>query len=87
MVISCYRRREYGEINCYMKKNFKKEIELIISALQEAGYNPYEQLYGYLKTGDDTYITRNCNAREMISKLDREQIREYIAPYIKRNSI
>ena len=70
-----------------MKKNFKKEIELIISALQEAGYNPYEQLYGYLKTGDDTYITRNCNAREMISKLDREQIREYIAPYIKRNSI
>ena len=49
-----------------------------------AGYDPYEQLYAYLHTGNDTYITRKGDARSLVGELDREQIWAYIAPHIKQ---
>lgn len=67
-----------------MGDRFQKDIEYIVSIIREAGYNPYEQLYGYLYTGDKTYITRKGNARELVESLDHEKIWGYIEPYIKR---
>ena len=67
-----------------MREKFQKDIECIISALRDAGYDPYEQLYAYLHTGNDTYITRKGDARSLVSELDREQIWAYIAPHIKQ---
>lgn len=67
-----------------MTDRFQETIDYIISVLKEAGYNPYEQLYGYLNTGNESYITRRGNARTIVAELDREQIWNYIEPHIKQ---
>ena len=67
-----------------MNTNNRKDIENIITIIKEAGYNPYEQLYAYLRTGNDAYITRKGNARELVAELDNQNIWEYIEPYIKQ---
>ena len=58
-------------------QEFRVRMDRIVKALKDAGYDPYMQLYGYLETGDDTYITRKGNARDEIGELDREMIREF----------
>lgn len=59
------------------KQEFRVRMDRIVKALKDAGYDPYTQLYGYLETGDDTYITRRGNARNEIGELDRELIRKF----------
>lgn len=59
-------------------QEFRVRMDRIVKALKDAGYDPYMQLCGYLETGDNTYITRNGNARDEIGELDREMIREFI---------
>ena len=55
-----------------------KEIHEVLStvyhALEEKGYNPINQIVGYLLTEDPTYITNYNNARSMICKLDRDEL-------------
>lgn len=53
-------------------------LQTIIASMKEAGYDPYDQLYGYYTTGENSYITRRNNAREMISKVSKENIKEYL---------
>ena len=67
-----------------LENDFTQQIEYIISVLREAGYDPYEQLYVYLHTGNDTYITRKGDARSLVGEVDREQILDYIAPHIRQ---
>lgn len=67
-----------------MTHDFQQKIESIIWVLRNAGYDPYVQLYGYVLTGKDTYITRKGNARTLVTALDREQLWEYIKPYIEQ---
>ena len=67
-----------------MKDKFEETIDYVVTVLKEAGYNPYEQLYGYLNTGNESYITRKGNARTLVAELDREQIWDYIAPHIRQ---
>lgn len=62
-----------------METNFENIMAHIVASIRAAGYEPYDQLYGYLKTGDDTYITRTGDARTIIKKLDREQLEQYIS--------
>lgn len=62
-----------------MENNFEQMMEHIVASIRNAGYEPYHQLYGYLKTGDDTYITRTGDARTIIKELDREQLEQYIS--------
>ena len=59
-------------------QEFRVRIDRIVKALKDAGYDPYMQLYGYLETGDDSYITRKDNARDEIGELDREMVREFM---------
>ena len=68
-----------------MENDFSQKIEYIISVIRNAGYEPYDQLYAYLHTGSDTYITRKSNARTLVAELDQEQIWKYIEPHIKQN--
>lgn len=56
------------------KQEFGVRMNRIVMALKDAGYDPYMQLYGYLETNDDTYITRKCNARDEIGELDCEMV-------------
>ena len=65
-----------------MREKFQKDIECIISALRDAGYDTYEQLYAYAITGNETFITRKGDARLIISLIDREKLIEYIIPYL-----
>ena len=69
-----------------MTDEFQETIDYIASVLKEAGYNPYEQLYGYLNTGNESFITRRGNARSLVATLDREKIWIYIEPYIKQKA-
>lgn len=53
-------------------------LQTIIASMKEAGYDPYDQLYGYYTTGEDSYITRKGNAREMIKSVSSDTIREFL---------
>ena len=57
---------------------FNAALEKIVTALKTAGYDPYAQLTGYVTTGQEYYITRHGGAREMILKLDIEQIKDFL---------
>ena len=57
---------------------FEQTMESIIRSIKAAGYDPCDQLTGYIQTGDATYITRNGNARQEILALDMEQVKSYL---------
>ena len=61
-----------------LKLDFEKTMEHIVTSIQTAGFDPYSQLYGYLKTGDATYITRTGDARQLIQKLDYRLLHKYV---------
>ena len=54
-------------------------MKRIITAIEDAGYVPYDQLTAFLKTGDDRYITRRDNARNLIREVDQKELRKYLA--------
>ena len=65
------------------KENMRRTLRTVFDALQEKGYNPVNQIVGYLLTEDPTYITNYNNARAMICKIDRDElmqvlVREYL---------
>ena len=65
------------------KENMRRILRNVYEALTEKGYNPINQIVGYLLTEDPTYITNYNNARSMICKIDRDElmqvlVREYL---------
>ena len=56
------------------KENMRRILRTVFDALNEKGYNPINQIGGYLLTEDPTYITNYNNARSMICKLDRDEM-------------
>jgi uncharacterized protein (UPF0297 family) len=67
------------------KKDLTKEIlEEVYDALSEKGYNPVNQLVGYIISGDPTYITNYNGARALVRKLERDEIlEEVLKTYLK----
>ena len=59
---------------CNDKENMRRTLQSVFDSLQEKGYNPINQIVGYLLTEDPTYITNYNNARSMICKLDRDEL-------------
>lgn len=57
---------------------FAIAMDEIVASLREAGFDPYEQLYGYIATGKEEYITRTGNAREKIKRLNWQQVKEFV---------
>ena len=63
-------------------------LERVYEALQEKGYNPVNQMVGYIMSGDPTYITSYKNARSLIMKVERDEIIEVLfEDYIRNNLI
>ena len=59
----------------------------VYEALTEKGYNPVNQIVGYIMSGDPTYITSHNNARSLIMKVERDElVEEVLRAYIKNNS-
>ena len=65
----------------------KEVIEQVYSALSEKGYNPVNQIVGYIMSGDPTYITSHNNARSLIMKVERDElVEELLKEYISSES-
>ena len=65
------------------RENMRRILRTVYEALTEKGYNPINQIVGYLLTEDPTYITNYNNARSMICKIYRDElmqvlVREYL---------
>ena len=62
-------------------------LTTVYEALTEKGYNPVNQIVGYIMSGDPTYITSHKSARSLIMKVERDElVEEMLVEYIK-NSI
>lgn len=63
----------------------EREIRLIMQtvydALREKGYNPVNQIVGYILSEDPTYITTHNNARSLIRKIDRDTLLQSLVKY------
>ena len=62
-------------------------IHRVYKALSEKGYNPVNQIVGYIMSGDPTFITSHNNARSLIMKVERDEIvEELLREYIDRKA-
>ena len=64
-------------------KRTKEIVKEVYKALSEKGYNPINQLVGYILSGDPTYITSHNNARKLIRQIERDELlEEMVKTYI-----
>ena len=68
------------------KMDVTEVLKLVYKALTEKGYNPLNQIVGYVMSGDPTYITSYNSARSLIMKVERDEIvEELLKNYIDKN--
>ena len=64
----------------------KDILEIVYNALVEKGYNPVNQIVGYIMSGDPTYITSYNGARSLVMKVERDEIvEELLKAYIRHD--
>ena len=63
------------------KKKTKEILQDVYEALTEKGYNPINQIVGYILSGDPTYITSHNGARNLIRQVERDELLEKIVRY------
>lgn len=65
----------------------KEVLDIVYNAMAEKGYNPVNQIVGYIMSGDPTYITSYKGARSMIMKVERDElVEELLKEYIHNES-
>ena len=68
------------------KMDVNEVLKLVYEALTEKGYNPLNQIVGYVMSGDPTYITSHKSARSLIMKVERDEIvEELLKTYSDKN--
>ena len=66
------------------EKEMHNALQSVYDSLKEKGYNPINQIVGYILSEDPTYITNYNNARALIRKIDRDELlRSLVKNYIK----
>ncbi|MGB9679483.1 MAG: IreB family regulatory phosphoprotein [Thermoanaerobacteraceae bacterium] len=66
-------------------KTAKEVLVEVYDALSEKGYNPINQIVGYILSGDPTYITSHKNARSLIRKIERDElVEELLKSYLSK---
>ena len=77
----------------YFKVEAEQELQVgtilktVYQAMTEKGYNPVNQIVGYIMSGDPTYITSHKGARSLISKVERDElVEELLTQYIKNHN-
>lgn len=78
---------QYFKVEKEPEIKVKDVLDIVYHALAEKGYNPVNQIVGYIMSGDPTYITSHNNARSLIMKVERDElVEEILKEYIKTNS-
>ena len=78
---------QYFKVEKEPEIKVKDVLDIVYHALSEKGYNPVNQIIGYIMSGDPTYITSHNNARSLIMKVERDElVEEILKEYIKTNS-
>lgn len=80
---------QFIDINQTKRISVSEVILRVYQALVERGYNPVNQIVGYIMSGDPTYITSHNNVRSLIMKVERDEIleelmRNYVETCIER---
>lgn len=69
------------DFNNNKENDVRETLEKVYQALEEKGYNPINQIVGYLLSGDPAYIPRYDDARNLIRKHERDEIIEELVRY------
>ena len=78
---------QYFKVTSDNSITVKEIIALVYKALSEKGYNPLNQIVGYIMSGDPTFITSHNNARSLIMKVERDElVEELLREYINRKA-
>ena len=76
----------FGPVEKEAESEAKKILLAVSEALREKGYNPVNQIVGYILSGDPTYVTSYKNARTLILKLERDELlEELVKDYLEKN--
>ena len=63
------------------EQQIRDTLTLVYDALKEKGYNPINQIVGYILSEDPTYITTHNNARHLIRRIDRDTLLQSLVKY------
>ena len=75
---------QYFKVQPDQETGVKKILSVVYEALLEKGYDPVNQMVGYIMSGDPTYITNHQGARSLIMKVERDElVEELLREYIK----
>ena len=78
---------QYFRVKNEPEVQVKEVLDVVYNAMAEKGYNPVNQIVGYIMSGDPTYITSYKGARSMIMKVERDVlVEELLKEYIKNKS-
>lgn len=78
--------QQFSAVEKEVENEAKKILMSVYGALIEKGYNPVNQIVGYILSGDPTYITSHNNARSLIRKLERDELlEELVKNYLDKN--
>ena len=75
--------RMYDNFDKVEQKTIKEILTIVYDALDERGYNAIDQMVGYILSGDPSYITSHNNARNVIGRIERDDlVEELIKAYL-----
>ena len=77
---------QFFKVDTETENGVKIILDTVYHALTEKGYNPVNQIVGYTRPGNPTYITNHQGARTLIMKVERDElVEELLEEYIKSN--
>ena len=78
---------QYFKVKTEPEIQVKEVLNVVYNAMAEKGYNPVNQIVGYIMSGDPSYITSYKGARSMIMKVERDElVEELLKEYIRNES-
>ena len=79
------RNTQYFKVEKEPELQVKEVLDVVLAAMKEKGYNPVNQIVGYIMSGDPSYITSHNNARSLIMKVERDElVEEILKSYIAK---
>lgn len=77
--------RMYDNFEKVEQRTIEEILTIVYDALEERGYNPIDQMVGYILSGDPSYITSHNNARNVMARIERDDLlEELIKVYLKK---